>query len=164
MYLPVRTALMLLILGMAAPASAQEYCVICSAPEAKYRCSIGGEPSITAGASRGQLLCITELARTGGHASCSVGRNTSDPCEGEPRTVMFPDTGAPAPVVETEPASPQPQGWSAEPTPAAPETGAAPPPTPEPTAPPQEEQGSGNPLGNAMQKSWDCVSSLFSDC
>ena len=91
MHPPARAALMLLVLGIAASAaSAQEYCVICTAPDAKYRCSIGGEPSIAAGASRGQLLCITELARTGGHASCSVGRNSAEPCEGEPRTVMFP--------------------------------------------------------------------------
>ena len=113
MHPPARAALMLLVLSIAAPAaSAQEYCVICSGPDAKYRCSIGGEPSIAAGASRGQLLCITELARTGGHASCSVGRNSAEPCEGEPRTVMFPETrrSCRAPIVEVEPDVAPPQG------------------------------------------------------
>jgi hypothetical protein len=162
----------LLVLGIAASAaSAQEYCVICTGPDAKYRCSIGGEPSIAAGASRGQLLCITELARTGGHASCSVGRNSAEPCDGQPRTVMFPPSTDPAaPVVEVQPDLPPAQ---AAPPPAAPVAPLAPaeappqqtpPPQPPPATPPEEAQGSGNPLGNAMKKSWDCVSSLFSDC
>jgi hypothetical protein len=159
-----RAALALLVLGTAAsPASAQEYCVVCTTPDAKYRCSIGGEPNIAAGASRGQLLCITELARTGGHASCSVGRNTGEPCDGQPRTVMFPETGAPAaPVVEVEPVPPPQGAPPAAPLPLAPhETpGEAQP----PAAPPPPSEGNGNAFGNAMKKSWDCLSSLFSDC
>jgi hypothetical protein len=157
---------MLLILGIAAPAaSAQEYCVICTGPDAKYRCSIGGEPSVAAGASRGQLLCITELARTGGHASCSVQRNSAEPCQGEARTVMFPASTDPAtPVVEVQPDLPPAQGAPA--VPAAPLAPAGAPQQQQPSPPPPADNahGSGNAVGNAMKKSWDCLSSLFSDC
>jgi hypothetical protein len=171
MHPPARAALTLFVLGIAASAaSAQEYCVICTAPDAKYRCSIGGEPSIAAGASRGQLLCITELARTGGHASCSVGRNSGEPCEGEARTVMFPPSTDPAaPVVEVHPELPPAEGAPPA-APVAPLAPAEAPPQPPqqqpapPATPPEEAQGSGNQLGNAMKKSWDCLSSLFSAC
>lgn len=166
MHPPARAALMLLVLGIAAPAaSAQEYCVICTGPDAKYRCSIGGEPSIAAGASRGQLLCITELARAGGHASCSVARNNAEPCDGEPRTVMFPASTDPAaPVVEVQPDLPAaqapPPAGAAAPIPPA----EAPPQQQQPPPPADTAQGSGNAVGNAMKKSWNCLSSLFSDC
>jgi hypothetical protein len=85
--------------GLVARVSAQEYCVTCTGPDAKYRCAIGGDASLAARTSRGQLLCITELARTGHHASCSVGRTPEEPCEGEPRTVMFPAADGAAPVL-----------------------------------------------------------------
>ena len=62
----------------------------CTGPDAKYHCVIGGDASVAARSSRGQMLCITQLAQSGGHASCSVSRTTTEPCEGKLRTVMFP--------------------------------------------------------------------------
>jgi hypothetical protein len=93
--------------GLASDASAEEYCVTCTEPAAKYRCIVGGAPSPTPHTERGQLLCITKLAKSGGHLSCSVGAATSGPCEGDVRTVMFPNTPEPAapPIIAAPPAS-----------------------------------------------------------
>ncbi len=75
--------------ALSANAVAQEYCVTCSGPEASYRCLIGGEVPAAVRASSGQFLCITELAKAGGHASCSAARGQASPCAGETRTVMY---------------------------------------------------------------------------
>ncbi len=97
MRIPIATALATFTLCMLTETvRAQEYCVTCTGPDARYRCTIGGNPGLAGGGSRGQLLCITELARLGPHASCSVARMPSGPCEGELRTVMFPNA-APLP-------------------------------------------------------------------
>jgi hypothetical protein len=108
MHASLSAALLTIVLcGLALDASAEEYCVTCTEPAAKYRCIIGGAPSAAERTERGQLLCITELAKSGGHLSCSVGAATSGPCEGDVRTVMFPNTPEPAapPIVEAPPAS-----------------------------------------------------------
>jgi hypothetical protein len=182
MHIRISAALATLVVcGLASLASAQEYCVTCSGPEAQYRCRIGGDASVAARMSRGQLLCITELAKIGPHASCSVGRTTSQACVGELRTVMFPTTADPeaAPVTEWQPETTQ--------VTAAPETEPAPSETEAPSeAPPQTVEelakqtvtASGKGLkkageavadtaesaGNVVTKTWSCLSSLFSDC
>ncbi|MDH4982791.1 hypothetical protein [Hyphomicrobium sp. D-2] len=82
----------LIVLGTAAHftgAQAQEFCVACQGPEASYRCLIGGEGTPAARSSRGQFLCITELAKAGGHATRSVSRSQATPCPGETRSVLF---------------------------------------------------------------------------
>jgi hypothetical protein len=121
--------------AVAAQTHAQEFCVTCSAPDATYRCVVSGDSS-AARSSRGQLLCITELAQSGHHASCSAGRNPSTGCPGELRTVAFPpgtDLSAP-PLAGTPPAGPPPGmgAYAPPPVPAVP--GAAP--QPAPAAPP----------------------------
>jgi len=176
------------VCSLAATASAQEFCVTCSAPDATYRCIVGGEPGIATTTSRGQLLCITELARSGGHASCSVGRRTStEPCQGEVRTVMFPSPPAdvPPPPTEAQSQARPPEGQGA---PLAADGAALEPPPPA-EAPQTVEsltkdtvqksgeglkkageavtdtaQSAGQAIGNAAQKTWKCLSSLFSDC
>ena len=175
-------------------ASAQEFCVTCSGPTASYRCLIGGDSgNAAARSSRGQFLCITELAKAGGHASCSATRGQSTPCPGETRTVMFTlsDPGA-APLATTSPPALVPVPSST--TPLAPGQDLPPvavsPPQPQPaqsppavetgSAPPAEEKpnvvedlanktgkamsDTGKAVGNAVKKSWDCVASLFGDC
>lgn len=104
-----------LALALPAGAAAQEYCVTCTGPDATYRCVIGGEASQAARTSRGQFLCITELAKAGGHASCSAARGQATPCPGETRTVMFSlgDPGA-SPLEAT---APQPPGQPVNPPP-----------------------------------------------
>jgi len=177
-----------MLFALGTGASAQEFCVSCSGPEASYRCLIGGEASISARSSRGQFLCITELAKAGGHASCSATRGQATPCPGETRTVMFSlaDPGGAqegmAPAVEISP--PPTTGAGLAPMELPPpamhqEPAAAPPPVTE-HAPPAEEKpnavedlagktgkavsDTGKAVGKAVKKSWDCVTSLFGDC
>lgn len=165
--------------GCVSLAFAQEYCVTCTGPPANYRCTIGGEPRPAGTSSRGQLLCITELARTGGHTSCSVGRNNEEPCPGELRTVMFPavptdDPSAP-PIAQGQ--GPQ----MAEPAPAGDDLAAAN--DGEDTEPVENNhstvadltkktidttgegiKNAGDAVGGAVKKTWDCLSSFFGDC
>jgi len=188
MHAQISTALAAVVLcGLAAIASAQEYCVTCTGPDVKYRCLIGGDRGMTARSSRGQMLCITELAQSGGHASCSVSRATTEPCDGQLKTVMFP--------AGTEPDAP-PQAEAQPQTTAPPPAAAVPPPAEAPPGqPPSQEaaetageiadetannstdglkkageavsktvQDTGNAVGNAVTKTWKCLSSFFGDC
>lgn len=182
---PLRLAVAILAFGGATSVtSAQEYCVACTGPDATYRCIIGGEASVAARSTRGQLLCIKELARSGPHESCSVQRREQETCEGELRTVMFPaapDPGMPiiteAPIEVTEPdgeAQMQTGGPGAEPAEMAPEP---PPETLEDVAKDTGEnlkkagdavtdtaKSAGSAVGNAVKKTWNCLSSFFGDC
>ena len=164
------------------PAQAQGVCVICNEPEAVYRCqpdaSAGG--GLRVGDARLNLLCITELARAGGHASCSVRRQQTGNCDGLPRTVVI----APAPEVPIagsgEAATPPPPGKRGPPDTVAEMA--------KRTADSSKEQldkatgavgnvakktgdavgdaakKTGNLVGDAAKKSWNCLASLFKDC
>ena len=88
--------LMCAMLG-AAPAVAAEYCVTCAGPAAMYACAIEGAPRDAPIDPRMQLTCIQELARLGGHETCSVPRSAPQPCPGLMRTVTAP-AGVPAVV------------------------------------------------------------------
>jgi hypothetical protein len=183
MRIGARTALAALALGgLVMHAAAQEYCVTCNGPDAVYRCVLSAPPGLTPPTSRAQLLCITELARGGGHASCSVRRTPGEQCVGEARTVLFPSAGPDQLPIE-----------AGQPLPPPVETGtnAEGPLSPEPTAPDAEPSPStaakiakdavdasnaglkkageavsntAESAGNAVKKTWDCFSSLFSDC
>jgi hypothetical protein len=135
----------LLLAALPSGAFAQDYCVTCTAPDAKYHCVIGGDASVAARSSRGQMLCITQLAQSGGHASCSVNRTTTEPCEGKLRTVMFPPGEANTPpLTEMTPQVAVPE-TAPPPLPTAP--GAPPaltegaPGAPPPPGPPQQASG-----------------------
>jgi hypothetical protein len=163
-------------------ASAQEYCVTCKGPDASYRCVIGGDATVAARNSRGQFLCITELAKAGGHSSCSAARGQATPCPGETRTVMFSlgDPGA-SPLEQPTVTGATPPGQLA-PVETMPATPLAPPaPAPAHTTAPVEEKkpnavedlanktgkavtDTGEAVGGAMKKTWDCVASLFGKC
>ena len=166
-------------------AAAEEFCVSCSGPEANYRCLIGGEATIAARSSRGQFLCITELAKAGGHASCSATRGQATPCPGETRTVMFSlaDPGDVAGGLEARdlpPIGPSRVPEATLPPPAMdhPPEG-APPLAAENAAPAEEKKNvvetiasktgkavsdTGKAVGKAVKKSWDCVASFFGSC
>lgn len=183
-----------LALALSAGAAAQEYCVTCTGPDASYRCLIGGEAPPSARSSRGQFLCITELAKAGGHASCSAARGQATPCPGETRTVMFSlvDPGA-SPLEAAAPPGPQPGAPPAVATPLAPGQELPPVALPPPGQPPATQDApmetgtapeapkpnmvedlanktgkavsdTGKAVGGAVKKSWDCVTSLFGDC
>jgi len=174
----IGTGIALIVGGLSSHAAAQDYCVTCTGPDAKYRCIIGGNASAAARSSRGQMLCITELARSGGHASCSVSRTTAEPCEGKVKTVMFPTDEPGTPPVEM--AAPPPP-----PVPAPAPAAAAPPaPGPQQAPGPAEAiakdsdnglkkagdavtstvENTGKAIGHAASKTWKCLSSFFGDC
>src|SRR5262245_12908701 len=70
---------LLLALG-AGSAEGQEFCVACSDPPSIYRCVIdGAQPR---GGQSLQMLCVTAMAKEGGHATCSVKRGTVFDCDG----------------------------------------------------------------------------------
>jgi len=164
-------------------AAAQEYCVVCFDPPARYRCVVGSDPGTAPSPSRAQFVCITELARTGQHASCAVGRTSTEPCDGDVQSVFVPSTsGAPLPpaMQAQEPVAPSPappDETTAEVPGEPPPASDAPPETVEELAK-QTVEASGKGLkkageavnetaksaGNAVSKTWKCLSSLFSDC
>jgi hypothetical protein len=182
------------LLALAGGAIAQEFCVTCTAPDASYRCLIGGEAPASARSARGQFLCITELAKSGGHASCSATRGQTTPCPGPTRTVMFPpgEAGPPPLAEETAPLppaspplfTPAPSTQTFAPTaaPPRPPPGEPPPAVAQDAQPPQPPpekpsvvedlanktgqamNDTGKAVGNAVKKSWDCVTSLFGNC
>ena len=174
-------------LVLAGSAFAQEFCVTCASPEATYRCLIGGGASTGSISSRGQFLCITELAKAGGHSSCSATRGQATPCPGETRTVMFtvgdpeaspleatPTAAPTAPVAPLAPTKdispvPLPPPGQPQPPPQAPQTTEGENPQPNSVEKFAKKTGeaiteTGAAVGDAAKKTWDCVASLFGDC
>ena len=72
-----------------AAANATELCVKCSAPEASYACVIDGASNATMD-TVAKLYCITALAKSGAHESCSVDRAATAPCPGERKELPAP--------------------------------------------------------------------------
>jgi hypothetical protein len=162
------------VVGLSSPVAAQAVCVICSEPDAVYNCQLENGSSLRAGDPRLNLLCITELARAGNHASCSARRQQSGPCEGQVRTVAI----GPAPQLAPSAAAdggPQPVEANLE------RRKAEPPETVEElakrTANSSKEQlvkatesvgevakKTTGAVEDAARKSWDCLSSLFKKC
>lgn len=75
--------------AFAAPATAAEYCVTCTGPDASYACSIGSAGATVDDAAL-KLYCITELAKKGPHESCAVERAKAAPCAGKPVSLAAP--------------------------------------------------------------------------
>ena len=178
----------MLTCSLAGQAQAQEYCVACSEPNALYRCVIeGAKPG---GGQSLQMLCITTMAKQGGHATCSVKRGTVFDCDGAVKRIPWaaveaphaPDAAQPLPWAAQPPANPEPA--AAAPAPAVP----APPPAPAaaPDQPPETVlelakranedtakqmkkagetmQKAGETVKDATKKTWDCVLSFFTRC
>ena len=160
--------------------SAAEICVTCSDPAATYRCALEGDDSARPAAPGALLVCIKELARRGGHTSCSVERTRAiDTCAGT--LTVLPQPAA-NPLTQDTPADP---GTPAT-TPSEPPS--KPPATVEALAKDAAEQAqkdwektktavkegastagegvkeAGTKVGSAIKKSWDCLWSLFSSC
>jgi hypothetical protein len=77
-------------------ANAGEFCVSCSGPDATYLCRLPDDPNAPRGTA-GQLYCITELAKKGGHKTCSVKRQAGgQPCDGIEQVLGPPSGNAPA--------------------------------------------------------------------
>jgi hypothetical protein len=146
-------------------ASAQEFCVLCSEPNALYRCVIDG--ARPGGSQSLQMLCITTLARSGGHGACSIKGGTVFQCSAP--VVHVPWTGSDGTALAGQaPAATEPVG------PANPEE---PPRTMVELAKRANEQtteqfkkagenvkSAGQALGDATKKTWDCMVSFFTRC
>jgi hypothetical protein len=157
----------LIALGVG-PATAQEYCVACSEPVGLYRCVI--DSAQPRGGQSLQMLCVTAMAKEGGHATCSVKRGTVFECDGAIKRIPWAALDA-GPQPET------PQPLTAQSPPPKPAPAAAPNPAPE--APPQtmvdlakqanektaeQMKKAGESVKQATKKTWDCVFSLFTRC
>lgn len=170
-------------------ALAEGYCIACQEPDATYRCVIEGASGGAPGDPRNQIACVKDLAKAGGHKRCSVERFSTDFCRGELRTIANsaaglsaqPASGA-APATGPQPALSVPAGGSGA-VPVDPDLMTAGPKQveskpAEPTEPvtisdltadtaeaaKQSLDSAGAAIGNTAKKSWDCVTSIFSDC
>jgi hypothetical protein len=176
---PIGVVLAVLICLPIGQAAAQEYCVSCSGPNALYRCVIdGAQPR---GGQPLQMLCITAMAKDGGHATCSVKRGSVFECDGPVKRVPWAALNGAA---QTE--GPTAQPWAPEtapkPEPAArpmPAPTSAPAASPGPEAPPQtvlelakrtnektaeQMKKAGDTVKEATKKTWDCMASFFTRC
>ena len=79
------------------PIGAAEYCVTCSAPAAMYACVVQGSLPDAPPDPREQLICIAELANSGGHDTCSVPRSAPKPCPGVLK-IVAPSSAVPPPA------------------------------------------------------------------
>ena len=152
-------------------------CIACSGPDAVYHCVIGSEGAPLADDAT-RLRCVTEIARAGGHQSCSVRRGSQAACSETARAFVLTapqQTLAPTPAPQARPAPPLP-GPPRDP--AAPPADAAarkqPPATVEELARQsgktlgksveRQLDNTGKTVGSAVKKTWDCVASFFSKC
>lgn len=121
----------LFVVAAASPAAA-DVCVTCTNPTATYNCKIDGA-TLATDDPRFKLLCITSLAKSGGHASCSANRATTATCSGETRTIVAPGFDGEA-MIPTDSAVPP-----SAPVPTAAPTGASAPNSGGEQAPPEPQ-------------------------
>ena len=160
----IRTALVIAGLLAAGRAwAAGEVCVTCKGPDASYRCKLEGSGALDpsrVGDRVAQFICVSELARRGGHESCSVRNDGFPTCVGELRAV-----GLTGPLPDAPPPAQPPAGAAAA------ETAKSEPPktmvdlakrTGE--ASKAELQKTGKAVEGAVKKTWDCLATLFTQC
>lgn len=176
----IAIAVAALALAGFAPAHGQETCVVCKAPEATYRCTVEKAEKLERlgrGVERAvHVACAKELARQGGHASCSVRREAQGSvCVGDLRNLSVASLvealsapGPVAPVVPVQPPVPAAEVKAVDPKGAPPKVG--PPRTVQELAErtsetsKQQLKDASDSVGGAMQKTWACLSSLFKRC
>jgi hypothetical protein len=153
---------------VAGRAEAQEYCVACTEPTAVYRCVIeGARPG---GSQPLQVLCVTTMAKEGRHATCAIKRGTVFECDGPVKRVPWASIEAPQQAKGADQAEAKPEADPNEP-----------PKTIVEMAKRANEQNAqqmkkanddvkekvtstGQAIGDATKKSWDCMISLFKNC
>lgn len=179
------------IVAGTATAGAESYCVACYGPEAVYRCVIAGVPATGAPDPRNQMQCIKQIATSGGHARCSVERFSVTDCQGTEKVISAdaaipikkpsnPGLEAAEPAAlpdasnttKSEPVSAPPQpprtveelakSAAANTKDGLNEVGGTVKSTTEKAG--EQISGIGSAVGKAAQKSWHCLTSLFSDC
>ena len=170
---PLAAVGLMVLAGSAGQVLAQEFCVSCEGPAALYRCVLEG-----IGPEQAQplkVVCVTTLARTYNHATCSVRGGTVLDCNGAIKRINAQgkvpagaDGLTPDPVVIAEP-----------PKPVTPDS--EPPKTVEELAKRMNKSASegvqktgsavgnafkktGDAIGGAVQKTWTCMTTLFKTC
>lgn len=135
-----------LFLAGSGASGAQELCVTCEEPFAVYRCQIDEHAPFLATSPGAPLLCAKQLAQRGGHARCSIRRDSSGPCEGE-LVVVAPTADEPSAGMPPGLAEGHVRGGLNEGQPVDPEEPVAPVAVPETAAPggPDEPQPEGPP-------------------
>lgn len=96
---------MLVLGGHSGMAAAAEYCVVCDAPAASYRCVVEGAQA-PGRALNDRISCIKDIARAGGHESCAVANTPVTSCSGAEWRMTREDTLLPG--VEPLPPAPAP--------------------------------------------------------
>lgn len=168
---PVGAVLVAQVGLLTGQAVAQEYCVACSGPDAVYRCVIdGAQPR---GGQPLQMLCVTTMAKQGGHATCTVKGGTVFECNGAVKRVPWAPVGV---VPQSQPVAPPGAQPAAKPEPA---SAVGPATAPAPEAPPrtvvdlakqandqaaEQMKKAGDNVKDATKKTWDCMFSLFTRC
>lgn len=146
--------------ALAGQAHAQEYCVACSEPNAIYRCVIeGARPG---GGQSLQVLCISTLAKQGGHASCAIKRGTVFECDGPVKRVPWSSSEGPTPPPQTQ--TPEKSAVKPEPDPSEPPKTLA-----EMTKQMNDQTAenmkkTGEAIKESTKKTFECVFSLFKQC
>lgn len=161
-----------LLIGSTLPALAQsEICVSCSGPSATYRCTVEDAGQIEGrrfSKHALQLVCITELARQGGHQKCKVQKTSGGGCFGFPRTVSLANSFEA--LTAGSQAEPEPAATEVQPEPVEQAKEDAPPRTVEELArrtasvSKQKLEKTGDSVGNAVKKGLNCLASLFKSC
>jgi hypothetical protein len=183
--LPLVIPAALLVFGGRAT-GAEPICVVCSGPDATYRCELAagsGDPAILSQSDKlARYVCAVELAKQGGHEKCRARRRTSEPCIGLSRSVSLNGQSAPPVVSEGQATNGDGTGGTAQ------DGSEGPPKTmlelAKRTAGASEEQikkaqdavknsansagekleRAGEAMGGAVKKSWNCLASLFKEC
>lgn len=167
---------LLMVACISAPfvgASAQEYCVACTGPVAVYRCAI--DQAVPTGMPL-KMLCVSTMAREGGHATCAVRGGTVFDCNGPVKRIDAKAAGqalnGPATTAASTMTSQPASGSSdAQPEGQAPAIQVKGPPKTVEELAKRMTKSSGESLGKAgstiadtTTKAWECLKSFFKAC
>ena len=172
---------------LAGNAMAQGVCVECKGPDRGYRCTVkdaeraqqfrGGQRAL-------EFLCMSEIARVGGHQICRVSTAYSGPCIGQPHEIDMAQLGKDGVIGGKPPGMEDgtamaPGGMAIAPVDAQAKGSAkkGPPETLEELAREtvskskaqlsNADEGvrkAGSAVGGAVKQTWECLASLFKRC
>ena len=165
----------LALLLSTAGARAQSLCVDCAGPDRTYSCTVKDSERVAGVRGSGRALefiCISELARMGGHQNCRVSTTYAGPCIGQPQEIDLAKVGSETVVIGKPPEQPEGAGGATVVP-----TKKGPPQTLEELAretmskskeqmaeTDEKMRKAGDAVGGAVKKTWDCLASLFSRC
>jgi hypothetical protein len=127
------TALAIVALGFSSFASAGELCVVCTKPDATYRCTVDQSTRFVKFKFGDEIqghICTKVLTKKGSHERCTVVQNPNAACDGPPRTITFTDYQQ---MLASDGSSTYEPGLIAV-------------------------------VGNKINKTWICITSIFKDC